>query len=186
MPGMSNRTTSRSGLSALTNGSSSSRRAPMPLHRTSGGHLGLPVRTETRRRRPPAISVPVAVRGGELMARARRRPARPLFPGPPGWSGSAVIDLAAGAGSGCRCGWWWPCRRDPDGLWVRLSWSASFRNASACSADAPPHQGPGHPPARSACRAGNPLLPAQPPGVAGGRAIRPVQLRPRARSIRHK
>ncbi len=33
---------------------------------------------------------------------------------------------------------------------------------------------------------GNPLLPAQPPGVAGGRAIRPFRPRPRARSIRHK
>jgi hypothetical protein len=70
----------------------------MPLHSTSGGQLGFPRRTVTRRRRPPAISVPVAVCGGEVMARARRRPARPLFPGPPGWSGpagwsgSAVID----------------------------------------------------------------------------------------------
>ena len=63
---------------------------------------------------------------------------------------------------------------------------ASFRNASACSADAPAHQVPGQPPTRSARRAGVPLLPAQPPGVAGGRAIRPVHLRPRARSIGHK
>jgi hypothetical protein len=124
--------------------------------------------------------------------RARRRAdgqdaqtARPLFPGPPGWSGSAVIDLAAGAGSGCRYGWW-PGRRDRGGPWVRLSSFASFRNASACSADAPAHQVPGQPPTRSARRAGIPLLPAQPPGVAGGRAIRPVQLRPMARSIGHK
>ena len=50
--------------------------------------LGFPLRTVTRRLRPPAISVPVDVRSGELMARARRWPARPHFPGPPGWSGS--------------------------------------------------------------------------------------------------
>ena len=46
----------------------------MPLHSTSGGHRWLPDRTLTRRIRPPAMSVPVAVRCGERLARPRRKP----------------------------------------------------------------------------------------------------------------
>src|SRR5215467_10728821 len=54
-PGMSNRMTERRGSIASTNGWSSSRLAPMPLHSSSGGQSGFPSRTETRMVRPPTV-----------------------------------------------------------------------------------------------------------------------------------
>ena len=64
------------------------------------GHFGFPLRTATRRIRPPAISVPAVVSGGEPLASTRRRSGRPPSSAPPDRSGSVVIDRAADAGSG--------------------------------------------------------------------------------------
>jgi hypothetical protein len=57
MPGMSNRMTGRRGSRASTNGWSSSRLTPIPLHSSNGGQPGVPSRTETRRARPPTVTI---------------------------------------------------------------------------------------------------------------------------------
>src|SRR6266487_1540969 len=98
MPGMSNRMTPRRGSSASTNGWSSSRLAPMPLHRSSGGRPGVPSRAATRTARPPAVRL--LIRSADS-ARSRRRPtrARPVpgrsFPAGRGQDMSMVIDVCS-------------------------------------------------------------------------------------------
>src|SRR5690348_865527 len=82
MPGRSNRMTGRRGSSASTNGWSSSRLAPMPLHNSSGGQSGFPSRTETRRVRPPTVRFLIRSGGAAF----RRRPG----------TRSMVIDVGSG------------------------------------------------------------------------------------------
>src|SRR5579871_4406132 len=74
MPGMSNRITPRRGSSASTNGSSSSRLAPMPLHSSSGGRPGVPSRTATRMARPAAVML--LIRSADSARTSRPRTAR--------------------------------------------------------------------------------------------------------------
>src|SRR5580693_595420 len=105
-PGMSNRITGRRGSSTSTNGCSSSRLTPMPLHSSSGGQPGSPSRTETRSDRPPIDRILIRVEASAFRDRPgiqpRRADRRPFPAGPcpagsfpagsdPGWS--AVIDV---------------------------------------------------------------------------------------------
>src|SRR6516164_5289937 len=104
MPGMSNRMTPRRESSASTNGWSSSRLTPMPLHRSSGGKPGVPSLTATRIARPPTLrtrirsadsarsSRPGTIRPGTARARPDRE--RP-FPAGRGQEMLMVIDVCS-------------------------------------------------------------------------------------------
>src|SRR6266567_776094 len=97
MPGMSNRMTPRRGSSASTNGWSSSRLAPMPLHRSSGGRPGSPSRTATRMVRPPTLRFRIRPADSASSSRARTALARPdrerYFPAGRDQEMSMVIDV---------------------------------------------------------------------------------------------
>src|SRR6266568_387941 len=99
MPGMSNRMTPRRGSSASTNGCSSSRLAPMPLHRSSGGRPGVPSRTATRIARPPTLRIRIRSPGPARNSRARRARAGPVpgrsFRVGRGQDMSMVIDICS-------------------------------------------------------------------------------------------
>src|SRR6516165_4874393 len=77
IPGMSNRMTPRRRSSASTNGWSSSRLAPMPLHRSSGGRPPVPSRTATRMTRPPAVRLLIRSADSALSSRRRATLATP-------------------------------------------------------------------------------------------------------------
>src|SRR3954452_5703772 len=84
-PGRSNRMMVRRGSSASTNGWSTSRLAPMPVHSSSGGQSRVPSRTETRMARPPTVKI--LIRWGGFWGPARR--SRPR-------TRSMVIDIGSG------------------------------------------------------------------------------------------
>src|SRR5215467_1033304 len=99
MPGMSNRMTPRRGSSASTNGWSSSRLAPMPLHRSSGGRPGVPSRTATRMARPPTLRTRIRSADSARSSRPRTARARPdrgrSFPAGRGQEMLMVIDVCS-------------------------------------------------------------------------------------------
>src|ERR1700722_15486189 len=95
-PGMSNRMTGRRGSSSSTNGWSSSRLAPIPLHNSNGVQPAAPSRTETRRARPPTVRTRIRSLGPARRSRRRTRPTPdPVRSSPddPGRDSSAVIDI---------------------------------------------------------------------------------------------
>src|SRR5690242_16351169 len=97
IPGMSNRMTPRRGSSASTNGWSSSRLTPMPLHRSSGGQPGVPSRTATRMARPPTLRL--LIRSADSATSSRRRTAQAMpargrsLPAGQGQDMSMVMDV---------------------------------------------------------------------------------------------
>src|SRR6266568_4418569 len=99
MPGISNRMTPRRGSSASTNGWSSSRLAPMPLHRSSGGRPRAPSRTATRMARPPAVRLLIRSADSARSSRPRMNRVRPdparSFPVGRGQDMSMVIDVGS-------------------------------------------------------------------------------------------
>src|ERR1700761_373754 len=90
--------TGRRGSTASTNGWRGSRLTPMPFDSSNGGQPGFPSRTETRRVRPPTVSI--LIRSGRPAFRRPRTPPRP-DPGRsssagPGLDWSTVIDVRSG------------------------------------------------------------------------------------------
>src|SRR6516164_3423244 len=100
MPGMSNRIIPRRGSSASTNGWRSSRLAPMPLHRSSGGRPGVPSRTATPMARPPVLRFLIRSAGPARSKRRRTAGGRPnpgrSFPADWGQAMSMVINVGSG------------------------------------------------------------------------------------------